>query len=294
MNTKNSLKSKLTLIEEKIHKREHAAALDLLESIYVHNNADLHINLLIGEMHLAIGQIREAEKYFQNAIKIHANHFQALYGLGKTLYLRGQINEGLTAIEKAHRLAPEKYDICRDLAEIYKDQNDKAKAETFYITAAELSNYNNESLTYLLEFYSEFHDLEKANELIRKYFNKNTKNQELLFRKGIIDIQNNDYNAAIQSFSQIINLSNKNIDALYHRGYCYLNLNEVQKAREDFQTCIKLRPDADDIHAILALTYTLEGKVSHSIDVWKEFFPLFSKKSGGLSRPPVIGQIQPM
>ncbi|MFP4547627.1 MAG: glycosyltransferase [Fidelibacterota bacterium] len=294
MKSKNSLKSKLNLIEEKIRNREYMASLDLLESIYIHNSADLHINLLIGEIHLAIGQMREAEKYFRNSLKIDGNHFQALYGMGKTLYLRGKIDDGLTAMEKAYSLAPGKYDICRDLAEIYSDQNNRAKAETFYLQAAEIVNYNNESLVYLLEFYSESNELDKAKTLIHRHFNKNTKNRDLLFRKGIIDIQDNEYEAAIQTFTQILNLSGNAVDALYHRGFCYLNLNEVEKAREDFQNCLKLKPDADDIHATLALTYTLEGKVSHSIDVWKEFFPILTKKASPKSRQAVIGKIQPM
>jgi glycosyltransferase involved in cell wall biosynthesis len=92
--------------------------------------------------------------------------------------------------------------------------------------------------------------------------------------------------------SQLIDLEPENIDAIYHRGFCYLNLNEVEKGRKDFEQCLKINPTADDIHAILALTFALEGKISHSIDVWKEFFPILTKKS----KTPAsnIGKIAPM
>ena len=288
-----SINDQLELIEKRIFNRDYRGALDLLEALYVHNNADLHLNLLIGEMHLSISQFRESEKFFQNALKIEKDQFQALYGLGKVQFMEGNIKSGIDYLEKAHQISPQKYDICRDLGEMYKDAGKFEKAEEFLRKACHLTNYNDESLLLLLELFSEQNKIDDANLVIGAYY-LNPKSHDLIFRKSIIDIQSQNYDQAIKEFDKILQDNKQNIDALYHRGLCYLNINMVKEARNDFEQCLKYSPDADDIHAVLALTYTLEGKVSHSIDVWKEFFPILTKKSSGKKNIANIGIIQPM
>jgi len=293
MRKKSNYQEKLVKIEEKIQKRNYDKALDLLELIYDNNSTDLHINLLIGEMHLSLGQYRESEKFFTTAMKIEKNHFQVLYGLGKVKFLSGKNNDAIMFLKKAHDLAPENYDICRDLAEVYRHIDDAKSAEKYLIIACEMSNYNDTSFLFLLEFYSEYNRIDRANTMLSEKFPVNTKNIALIFRKGVIEIQNKDYENAIKSFSKILNMDLNNVDALYHRGFCYLNINEMDKARTDFQQCINIKPNSDDIHAMLALTYTLEGKVSHSINIWKEFLPIFTRKSSSEQKL-TIGSIQPM
>lgn len=288
-----STQKQLELIEQKIHRKEYKDALDLLEALYVHNAADLHINLLIGEMHLSIGQFRESEKYFQNAMKIEENHFQALYGLGKVYYMEGRLKDGIKNLRQAHQLKPDKYDICRDLGIMYKDADDFKNAQKFLTLACQLNWYNDESQLLLLELYSRYNKIQEALEIIQQYY-KNPKNPDLIFRKAMIDIQDQNYEQAIKEFSKIIDMQPQNVDALYHRGFCYMNVNDVKEARSDFERCLELTPEADDIHAVLALTYALEGKISHSIDIWKEFFPILTKKSTAKSAVTGIGTIQPM
>ena len=294
MSKKTSLQSRLEQIEKKIFNKDYNNALNLLESIYSDNSKDLHINLLMGEMHLSLGQYRESKKFFNKSMEIEKNHFQALYGLGKILYLQGNSKDGIQHILHAHKLQPERFDICRDLGDIYQNINDQINAEKYLVLACQLTDYNEESFFNLLEFYSENNKLKLANILLEKYYDDNSKNCLLIFRKGIIDIQNNNFQDSIKSFSKIIKIEPQNMNAIYHRGFSYLNINEVQKARRDFEQCLKISPNEDDIHAILALTYTLEGKVSHSIDVWKEFFPIFTKKAIANKFQNNIGKIQPM
>ncbi len=292
MKRNQSFQKQLSQIEQKVKNRDYHAALDLLESLYLNHNTDLHINLLMGEMHLSIGQYRESEKYFKNALTITSNHFQALYGLGKIGYLKGEYSKALGYLEKAHQFAPDRFDICRDLAEVNRATNRENAAEKYFLKAAKLANYNNESLLYLLDFYSGQGDVAVANQLIKKYYSKSNADEELRFRKAIIDIQNKQYDIAIKELDSLISKTPTFVDALYHRGFCYLNINEVDNARADFKKCLEISPDSDDIHAILALTYTLEGKMSHTIDVWKEFFPIFTKKTQAQSSG--FGKIQPM
>ncbi|MBN2280396.1 MAG: glycosyltransferase [Candidatus Marinimicrobia bacterium] len=293
MRNQSNFQTKLAQIEKKIKKRDFESALNLLESIYGQYNKDLHINLLVGEMHLSIGQYRESEKFFNRALKIDSDHYQALYGIGKVKFLSGKNDEALLFLKKAHRLSPNTYDICRDLAEVYRHKKDDYQAEQHLLRSCEISGFNDESLLFLLEFYSESGRLDKARELLKEKFPLETRNQALLFRKGTIEILDQDFHQALDTFTRILKIEHTHIDALYYRGFCYLNINDLDHARQDFQQCIKLDPTANDIHSILALTYTLEGKVSQSINIWKEFLPIFSRPAKEPKKQ-TIGTILPM
>ncbi len=273
-NLKNITSQEIGKIEDKIQAQNYAEALDVLEEIYLKNPLDLHLNLLLGEIHLYIHQYREALKYFVKAHHIDKTNHQALYGLGRIYYLKGKLKYALKYLQDAHESAPQKVEICNDMGSIYHETGNYKKAEYYYKKAQKIDRNFNLPAVNLSSLYTERKEYQKGLAVIEAYLGADGADIELLFNKGVIYSLLKQYAEAVRAFTHIIRKDPQNVNALYHRGYSRLNLGKLTEARADLRSALKIEPEAENIRALLALTYTVEGKVSDSIDVWREFIPI--------------------
>ncbi len=271
------IEKKLQQIENKIKQKNYTSALDLLENIYDANSNDLHINLLLGEVHLSVKQYRESEKYFNKANLIEKDNYQSLYGLGRIQYSLGEFEKTKKLFLSAHRKNTGNINICNDLGMIYQILGDYRKAEKYFLISYNNSPDNLITTLYIAELLSEKNDYEKALNYIDDYSKSYSSNNELLYAKGIIYVKIKKFDDAILIFNKILKKNTDNFNVLYYRGFCFLNKSNMEMARKDLRYCLELNPNADDIHALLALTYTLEGKISDTIDVWQEFLPILER-----------------
>lgn len=291
----NPVLDELEKVEKHVRNHRYNDALYLLENLYRMNRSDLHLNLLLGEVHLEIKQYRESKNYFSIANRIDPNNFQALYGLGKVSYLKGDYNKAIDLLEKACLYDPTKAEIYNDLGSVYQEIRDFSKSESCYKHSLHLDSHFNLPVLNLSGLYVEQERYDEALDIISTYFNENEPVIDLLINQGIILEMLNMYQDAIKSFNLVLDKDPKNLKGIYHRGYCYLNLDQLKEARTDLRECLKLDPNAEIIHALLALTYTLEGKLVDTIDVWKEFLPIFKdfrKKDTCSSLPSKIDPIK--
>jgi glycosyltransferase involved in cell wall biosynthesis len=101
-------------------------------------------------------------------------------------------------------------------------------------------------------------------------------NIDVLLTEGITLEKSNRFEEAIRTFDQILSIEKKNVEVRYHRAFCLLNLGQLEEARSDLKSCLEAGLNADYIHALLALTYTVEGKPTDSITGWKRILPIFN------------------
>jgi len=291
---KNITTEEIGKIENKIQAQNYEEALDVLEEIYLKNPLDLHLNLLLGEIHLYIHQYREALKYFVKAHHVNKTNHQALYGLGRIYYLKGKTKTALQYLQEAHKSAPQKVEICNDIGSIYHETGNYKKAEYYYKKAQKIDSDFILPVVNLSSLYTEKKEYQKGLAVIEDCLGPNGSDIELLFNQGVIYSLLKQYEQAVGAFTVIINKDPQNVNALYHRGYSYLNLGQLDQARADLRSALKIEPEAENIRALLALTYTVEGKVSDSIDVWREFIPILKSTPFKKDTIKVTNTIHPM
>ncbi|MBO8151527.1 MAG: glycosyltransferase [Candidatus Marinimicrobia bacterium] len=265
----------LTRAEEFLRKRDYESALVVLEDFYRFNGGDLHMNLLLGEIHLEIGQDRESLNYFNKALQLEPGNSQALYGTGRVFYLRGDLNKSAEFIRRAIDEGLNKPEVYNDLGIVYSQAGKFFQAEQCFKKAMELKPDFGHAVVNLSSLYINVDRYDEALKLIDDYARDRDLPIDLLFNRGLALELKGMFDRAVKEFEGILARQRGNFNALYHKGYCYLNMGEIHKARECFQRCLKMDPDNEKLHTFMALTYAIEGKITEAIDIWKEFLPMF-------------------
>ena len=80
-------------------------------------NALYHSNL--GMAYGAAGQLAEAEKAFNRALKLKPVYPEALFNLGKVLHRQGMVPQSLRSYERAHAMGSRSAELCVMLAKMY-------------------------------------------------------------------------------------------------------------------------------------------------------------------------------
>lgn len=290
----NSINKQLTKIDHYLKRQKFDDALFILERIYPKIRFDLHMNLLIGEVHLKIGQYREAKKYFKRVLELEPDNFQALHGIGNASYLKGETHDAIRYLERASYFELYRADVYNDIGTIYEEIKDLEKAKSFYTKSI------NQDINLVLPVINLSSLLtrqgihEEALDYIREFLKENDPDENLSINQGIILESLNRYEEAVESFSYVITKNIKKVDAYYNRAFCYLKLTRIEDARRDLKEYLKVKPDDERIRGLLALTYTLEGKFVDSMDTWKEFLPLYRDLQVKISRTFISGKINPI
>lgn len=268
--------------------------LSLLEKIYPKRRDDLHLNLLFGEVHLKIGQNREANKYFNRALNIDSGNFQALYGSGKASYLYGNVKDAIRYLKLAATNEAYQADVYNDLGTIYEEANDVDTALEYYMQAIRINPKFSYPLVNLSRLLIKQEKPAEALNIINDFIKDNEPEEQLLINQGIIYEILNDYEKAARTFSLILDRNPTYIDAYFNRAFCYFKLSRIEEARQDLTSYLAIKPDDERVRGLLALTYTLEGKFVDSVDIWKEFMPYYRDLSKKISSAVIPGKIDPL
>ena len=291
---KTGYQSILSKVNEHVKNNNYEQALGLLDTIYFSNRHDIHLNLLLAEIHLSIQQFRESNRYYSIANKIDSNNSQALYGLGKTAYLRGDFDQAITYLRKTLKDEAFQGDVYNDLGTIYEEIGQLDEAESCLVRSIKLKPSFISPVINISSLLVRRDRHKEALVVIDQYLLNNPPDDRLLVNQGIIREELNRYEDAIDSFTKAIELNPNNIQAYFDRAYCYLKLSRIETARADLKTYLAIKPDAEQVKGLLALTYTLEGKFQDSMDTWKEFLPIFQKFKNRIPRTDLLQSIHPV
>jgi len=284
----------LDQVHQYLSEGKYDQALSLLEKIYPKRRFDLHLNLLFGEVHLKIGQYREANKYFGRALDIDGDNFQALYGRGKTFYLNGNAEDAIRYLKRAAENEDYQADVYNDLGTIFEELNELDTAREYYHQAIRKNPRYTYPVVNLSRLLIKQEKPAEALSLINDFIENNKPEERLLINQGIIYEILNDYEKAARTFSSILERNPTYTDAYYNRAFCYLKLARIETARKDLKSYLEIKPDDEQVRGLLALTYTLEGKFVDSVDTWKEFLPYYRDLSKKISRAVIPEKIDPL
>jgi len=69
--------------------------------------------------------------------------------------------------------------------------------------------------------------------------------------RGFLYMEKNDYDKAIEDFTQAININPEESISFSFRGLAYKETGDFEKAREDFETSLKINPNDEMVKKYL-------------------------------------------
>lgn len=284
----------LNKVQQYIDQQDYSRALTILDMLFIENRHDVHLNLLLAEIHLSIQQFRESNRYYSIANKIDPDNSQALYGLGKTAYLQGKRELAISYLKETLENEVYQADVFNDLGTIYEEMGQISEAERYFENSIRIKPDFILPVINLSGLLANKQQYQEALGRIEHYLKSNPPDDRLVVNQGIILEQLGSYEEAIGAFSIAINLNPENLAAYFDRAFCYLKLTRIEAARADLKKYLEIKPDAEQVRGLLALTYTLEGKFQDSMDTWKEFLPLFQNLKTQANKAPFPAKINPV
>jgi tetratricopeptide (TPR) repeat protein len=94
---------------------------------------------LLGEFYLRTGKDSEAEKTFQEALRLNARMPGSFYGLAKIYLRQGKYEQALASIDAALRLAPDSQSVHYLHGQILSKMGRKEEAKTEFATVDKMA-----------------------------------------------------------------------------------------------------------------------------------------------------------
>ena len=177
-----------------------------------------------------------AEKVYQAALKIHQEHEEYTLLLAEVLLkqLRTDVSS-LPYYEKALKLFPERYDIGKQLIKAYLENK----------------------------------KFESASQLSRYILSRNPGDEETRRHMALADLQSNKLDEAIAEYNTILKKNPSDRESLINIAQAYAQKRILTDTAFDiYQKALKLAPENESLHRILASFLVSKGRLSEGL---KEF-----------------------
>ena len=186
------------------------------------------------------GLYQQTIKEYSALIKKNSTYSDYYLGRGKCYDKVNDYSKALKDYSQAYTLDPTNIEALQYRAELYKRNKDYFKALTDYklylINYKENPNVYVEIANLLMQI-----NLNNTNDAI-KYLDEGLaipalqKAAELYLKKGLLQLDKNDFKNASNNFSSVIKIDSNHAFAYYNRGKCQLQLKNVDNAALDFES----------------------------------------------------------
>jgi len=90
--------------------------------------------------------------------------------------------------------------------------------------------------------------------------------QKELFDRGVARLKDNQFQQAVDAFSQLIRMAPESPDAHKNRGVAYMKLGKYDLAIQDFNTTRKILPDMKGLYSNLGVAWYYKGEYTKAIE----------------------------
>ncbi len=180
-----------------------------------------------------IGQFQLAIENFKKVIEIQPWGAKSFYNIGIAYSRIGKFHEAITNLSIAIQMHPEKIkDVLNERAIALTSLNLFELAEQDYSASLKL----------------------------------NPNDQQTLYNRGMLYLNNRKFNKAIKDFSEILIISPDFTAALICRGIAYSSINQFILAEEDYSDALNLVPNTPSVLYNRAMLYKKTRKYDKAID----------------------------
>jgi tetratricopeptide (TPR) repeat protein len=257
----------LKQMEEAVNDSKRAIKLDSAKAEYY---------MTLVDSYFGQNKTRQAKEQLESTVKKFPQNIDALLKLSELYFLVRHYQEGITYVNKALELDPNKAKAYYIKGSIYKESGDTAKAISSLETAVEQDNkfedaYLDLGIMYAarksplaLDYYNNvlrinpsnasaryarakfLQDIGKAEESIKEYeaiLSQNKECENCYYNLGAIYLEiKNDPKKALEMFTKAIEIDPNYVEAYFARGYTYSKLKDKESAKADYNMCLKIQP----------------------------------------------------
>ena len=216
------------------------------------------------------GQIDEAIGQYQEAIRLNPDHAEAYYNLGTALLLKGQTDEAIRQFQEVLRLKPDHAEAHYNLGNVLgsKGQTDEAIRQFQEAIRLKpdhpLAHYNLGN-AFLLKG--------QMDEAIRQYLEAlrlNPNHAEAHYNLGTALGSKGQTDEAITQYQEAIRLNPGNADAHYNLGLALASKGQTEEAIRRFEGALKVKPNYPEAHNHLGLALVRKGQTDEAIRQFQE------------------------
>jgi len=214
--------------------------LEYLDIVLTMRPGDVSSLLRLGEAHLELGQLDEAERAFQEVVD-RAPYLAAGYaGRGRVAYARGQYDEAIAELSRALDRQPEATSLHHRLGMAYRQSGQMDAAR--------------EHLSQNTGVYLAFPDplIQEAGTLIQS--------TQVYFNTGIIEVRRGNFDEAVRLFRLALEEQPDDSLAAYNLGLALLKKGARQEGVEWLQKSVEMDPDFRNGHFNLAMMLAEDGR----------------------------------
>jgi tetratricopeptide (TPR) repeat protein len=220
----------------------------------------------LGNIHLQLNRLDEAEAYFKLALKQDENSAAVLYGLGQAALSKRNYADAASYLEKALTLAPEANRLHYALAMAYRGLGDMGRAQSQFTQSGTVGVRVSDPL------FDGLQDLVKgarlhlirgktaldarrfaeAGDEFRKAIAAQPDSLPAHFNLGAALTQMGDLRGAIEQFEETLRLDPNHADAHYNLGVLLAQTNQHEQAIVHLQSAVTIEPTDSNARFLLA------------------------------------------
>jgi tetratricopeptide (TPR) repeat protein len=163
---------------------------------------------------------------------------------GDTAYKAGKFAEARAEYEKVLVLKPELATTLHELiARCYSQEGNYAKSLEHLQKLLDADSTNTNLRILMAQEALRGNMLDKGMELLKGIDETTITNPEIYYNVGVILVNQQKTEEAIQYFTKAVTLDPKYVDGYFQRGLAYLGLQKMAECKADFKKVIELAPD---------------------------------------------------
>lgn len=201
----------------------------------------------MGLFYLNNGNFDQAITSLNRSLSLNPDYYLAFNALGLAYSMKGNMQESIKYFQKCLAINPTFSEARNNLGAVYQELGFLDKAEHEFRIAAKDMNYNSRELPYynLARLYMAQEKLQEALEFVQKTLEINKDMAMAYNLKGLIHEKSDDFDQAIESYSQAVKIVPQDINFNFNLAVAYFKNNQFDKAREIFEKISAQTTDPD-------------------------------------------------
>lgn len=268
--------------------KQPAAKVKLYEDLlYLYGN-DKVILLQIADAYEQQEDLNKAIYYLNKVIDIDSLDYDVFFNHGTLLERLDHFDEAIQSYQRAYRLAPHENDVIGRLAILYRSTNQYKK--TIDILEPAIIEYpDNIGFKLILgECYYLTENPDKTRELLTPLSLLNTSPWTVYDLLGRIELEDKNYEQAINYFQKVITINEKNYFGWLFLGFTYIDMNKFSDAENNYRKAVTVLPDETSLWTWLGISLQRQRKYNDAIIPFTKAISLDDKNVNALSSLPVV------
>jgi tetratricopeptide (TPR) repeat protein len=203
----------------------------------------------IGYFHFRSGQVAEAQKEFELALRLDPKLAPAHLNLGVIYYNQGHFDEALHLFKKALAVHPKYAQAYAYIGEIYDRNGAIDESLANFKRALKIDPYNVGALNHM----------------------------------GLVYIKNGDPERALIEFKKVLMINPNDVEAHVNSAEAYLRKGEGDQALLEIRKAMALNPDHGDAYTLLGMIYLHKGMLDDGVSAFRNALKINPKDVAALS-----------